>query len=620
MDFTAGCKNMKGDKQCTIKFCHKCLINRYGEKAEDMAIIDDWKCPKCRDICNCSFCRKKKGHKPTGILVHAAKATGFSSVSELLNVKGMDACQELIVKCKVAASPKKSTALIEVEEPKVGTSKKRGKENSSDGPMNSQSPISCPNDKQAKKVKQEGVKRLKERVEDDKDNGVVCSPIKHTVVIGLRRSPRKLIIPQEITKKEEVVDDKDNVRRSPRKFNAPQEVTKNDEKMSDINCGKVTKKVKKEKVQAEPKVKSGKHQKDINIDHVVVDVVLPPGSLLTNVAGIDLLPDDIGHALQFLEFCSAFREVLNIVKGQPEAVLRDIVCGRNRRGKVSSTVQFLIQLLSFILKDTDEDEDEEEESTCLSPSNGKESWIHSLKRCLSNSELELEDFPEDCLNKGCHGFEMLESSQKLKLLTFLCDESLSTKQMRTWIDEQNSKSVEKEKEAKESLNAAKEKEKQAKRKLQEKVAKAIIAKNGAPLTISEHDSIMSKIKKETELARAALMEAMDSMPKKRRRSDAVRTDAIFLDDSSRAYWRLTCFGDSNLLLQEVGSPEQIDYKDKWFSYSAEEMQVVEKYISSVRLNRHKRIKLGDQTKVKSTSEFEADSSSNDDSLPATIDN
>lgn len=56
-------------------------------------------------------------------------------------------------------------------------------------------------------------------------------------------------------------------------------------------------------------------------------------------------------------------------------------------------------------------------------------------------------------------------------------------------------------------------EKQAKRKLQEKVAKAIIAKNGAPLTISEHDSIMSKIKKETELARAALMEAMDSMPK-----------------------------------------------------------------------------------------------------------
>ncbi|KAL6961137.1 hypothetical protein U1Q18_038900 [Sarracenia purpurea var. burkii] len=28
------------------------------------------------------------GHQPTGILVHKARATGFSSVSELLHVKG----------------------------------------------------------------------------------------------------------------------------------------------------------------------------------------------------------------------------------------------------------------------------------------------------------------------------------------------------------------------------------------------------------------------------------------------------------------------------------------------------------------------------------------------------
>ncbi|XP_039161327.1 cell division cycle-associated 7-like protein [Eucalyptus grandis] len=37
LDFTAACRNMKGDKQCTIKFCHKCLLNRYGEKAADVA-------------------------------------------------------------------------------------------------------------------------------------------------------------------------------------------------------------------------------------------------------------------------------------------------------------------------------------------------------------------------------------------------------------------------------------------------------------------------------------------------------------------------------------------------------------------------------------------------------
>ena len=66
-------------------------------------------------------------------------------------------------------------------------------------------------------------------------------------------------------------------------------------------------------------------------------------------------------------------------------------------------------------------------SVTLSPSNNKDSWILSLKRCLDESELELEDFPDHILDKGSDGYEMLEPSQKLRLLTFLCDESLSTK-------------------------------------------------------------------------------------------------------------------------------------------------------------------------------------------------
>lgn len=32
------------------------------------------------------FFRKKRGHKPTGILVHTAKATGFKSVSDMLDL------------------------------------------------------------------------------------------------------------------------------------------------------------------------------------------------------------------------------------------------------------------------------------------------------------------------------------------------------------------------------------------------------------------------------------------------------------------------------------------------------------------------------------------------------
>ncbi|XP_057524440.1 uncharacterized protein LOC130804126 [Amaranthus tricolor] len=586
MDFTAGCMNMKGNKQCTIKFCHKCLLNRYGEKAEEMEALGDWNCPKCRDICNCSCCRKKKDQKPTGILSHTAKATGFSSVSELLHVKGPDVCQELIVKNK-AASSMKSTSLT--EGCAVVSPKKRGKEN-----LDSNSPASSLDGNKIKKAKKEVVKEIKEKVEVAKENGV-CSPRKNIEKISLRRSPRKFNIPQEVTKKQEVDNSQNIVKSSPRKINAPQEVHENSTK--DTKERKII-------VQAEPKVKACKMT-----DHTVVNVVLPPNNMLNNVASIDLLPEDSGHALQFLEFCSTFGEVLDIRKGQAESVLRDIVCGRKRRGKCSSAVQFLTQLLSFILKDADE----EEESVNLNPLNGKDSWINSLKRCLDESELELEDFPEHCLNKGSDGYEMLETSQKLKLLCFLCDESLSTKDMRNWIEEQNLKLIETEKEAKSSLNAAKEKEKQVKHKLQEKIAKAVIAKNGVPLTISEHDAIISKIRSETERARAELLEAMELMPKKRQRSDAVRTEPVFIDDNGRAFWRLKCYGDSDILLQDFGAPEQIDYKDKWSTFNGEDIKVVESYISSVRLNRHNRIKHLSKRKTKSYSNLDIGLSSDDDS-------
>ncbi|KAF5181604.1 Cell division cycle-associated 7-like protein [Thalictrum thalictroides] len=87
-DLVADCKSQRDEKSCTIKFCHKCLRNRYGENAEEANHLADWKCPKCRGVCNCSFCMKKKGHQPTGILVHTAKAIGFGSVLELLAVSG----------------------------------------------------------------------------------------------------------------------------------------------------------------------------------------------------------------------------------------------------------------------------------------------------------------------------------------------------------------------------------------------------------------------------------------------------------------------------------------------------------------------------------------------------
>lgn len=45
------------------------------------------------------------------------------------------------------------------------------------------------------------------------------------------------------------------------------------------------------------------------------------------------------------------------------------------------------------------------------------------------------------------------------------------------------------------------------------VAKAIIAKNGAPLSISEHDEIVCQIKSEAAQAHAEMLESMGMVPK-----------------------------------------------------------------------------------------------------------
>ncbi|XP_064601979.1 cell division cycle-associated 7-like protein isoform X2 [Liolophura sinensis] len=66
------------------QFCGPCLRNRYGEDAKQALKDPDWTCPACRGICNCSFCRKKKGRSCTGIMIHLAREQGFDNVNEYL--------------------------------------------------------------------------------------------------------------------------------------------------------------------------------------------------------------------------------------------------------------------------------------------------------------------------------------------------------------------------------------------------------------------------------------------------------------------------------------------------------------------------------------------------------
>ncbi|KAJ2442565.1 hypothetical protein GGF42_006912, partial [Coemansia sp. RSA 2424] len=60
---------------CTIMFDYKCLLIRYNEDA-DTIDHSGWTCPKCRGVCNCSFCMKKRGKRPTGQLSVFVKLNG----------------------------------------------------------------------------------------------------------------------------------------------------------------------------------------------------------------------------------------------------------------------------------------------------------------------------------------------------------------------------------------------------------------------------------------------------------------------------------------------------------------------------------------------------------------
>ncbi|XP_026204259.1 cell division cycle-associated protein 7-like isoform X3 [Anabas testudineus] len=73
------CRGIQG------QFCGPCLRNRYGEDVKEALLNPEWKCPPCRGICNCSFCRQREGRCPTGILFPLAQYHGFSDVHSYLS-------------------------------------------------------------------------------------------------------------------------------------------------------------------------------------------------------------------------------------------------------------------------------------------------------------------------------------------------------------------------------------------------------------------------------------------------------------------------------------------------------------------------------------------------------
>merc|ERR1711963_873973 len=80
------------------QFCGRCLEIRYGEDVREALLNPTWACPPCRNFCNCSICRNRKGKGATGILIQIAQSKGYDNVADYLKAlqtkKGTDEFDE----------------------------------------------------------------------------------------------------------------------------------------------------------------------------------------------------------------------------------------------------------------------------------------------------------------------------------------------------------------------------------------------------------------------------------------------------------------------------------------------------------------------------------------------
>ncbi|KAJ4884034.1 Zinc-finger domain of monoamine-oxidase A repressor R1 protein [Raphanus sativus] len=576
LDIVASCKAIKKEKQCAISYCHKCLLNRYGEKAEEVGALADWRCPKCRGICNCSLCRKKRGQSPTGILTHIAKASGLSSVSKLLEVEGDDKFS--YQKKKPKLENVSSGDVIAKDSNKAAGKIKNGFPKAKLEDAFVEDVVAKENNKATGKIKKVSNKTKtgfpKAKLEDASVEDVVAKEnSKATGKIKKVSNKTKTGFPKAKPEDASTEDVAKENKKVAGKIKKALNKTKNGFPKAEPEDASVAD-VAKENNKAAGKIKKAKVTNKVKEEEIQIEAKLPNGISLTNVSGIDIPIEETGNVLQFLEFCSAFGKALDLKQGHAKSIVAAIFgSGRNtRRQQYCSVIPMMIQLMQLISHDRD---------MSLSLSATDSTWFSSLGECLLQSGVLSDVFRPETFKSGVSEYKKMDASTRLKLLNFLCDESLCTLKMRNFIEDKSKESETKEREAKEKAAAAKEKEKQQRQKIQGDLIKAHMEKNGAPLSIEEHHKVLAQIKAEAKEAHGEMLKATS---RKRQRCDAVRTDPILLNDDGLALWKLKCFEEEpKFLLQDLGTFDDLSPDEKWLAFKPEQKQEIEKYISSNRM-------------------------------------
>ncbi|KAH9555200.1 hypothetical protein CY35_08G102700 [Sphagnum magellanicum] len=554
LEFMAVCRS----KNCTQKFCPKCLINRYGEMVGDSASNESWCCPRCRGNCNCSICMKKQGRSPTGILAHTAKAIGYGSVAEL--VEQHPCAQD-------NSGPPIQRAMAKSEYNGVTVShfaqsiEARARNGMGEGTgMRHEAQLA------SNGLASPGVK------DAIKDAVGVQTP----AVEGTNNGPIQ------------------NMRMPRRARWVPGGL------LASVNEVVVP-------VAPPPIYQRVEVQKELAVEE---EIVLPTGSLLITVGGIDIAQNAVGPALQLLEFCCAFSKPLGIKKGAAVKILQEIVKGCNmKRGSQSQVIQFQVRLLTLILAESDEP------CNIAYSLTSKNSWLESLKKYLQRkdeflskeckpkntddqtqghhtSRLLFEDGLDSiitALERGVEGYVDLQVNEKLQLLNILCNDSLSTSITRDYIESVIAETEEQHKNHREEARALRKEAKAVRETRKEAHLKSLLAtgKHLGPLSQEEQLACLADLRAEA----AKLSEAADSKSLSRKdaqRVDAIRTDAIHWDDGARAVWKLQGVDNrSSVVLQDISNIEGSQV-EKWSVYSQDEEKVLEAYIAQKKRKRYTR--------------------------------
>uniref|UniRef100_A0A7I4CV13 DDT domain-containing protein n=1 Tax=Physcomitrium patens TaxID=3218 RepID=A0A7I4CV13_PHYPA len=338
------------------------------------------------------------------------------------------------------------------------------------------------------------------------------------------------------------------------------------------------------------------------------EALLPEGTPLLSVSGVELPESAVGPALEFLEFCSAFYKPLGMKKSEAEKSLHEVVKGCNlKKGSQCQVVQVFVRLLSVVLYGTDE------ECNVASGYKSKNSWLEVLKKYLykkshpdpkglqsrnaegeeikvketEGEESEVKDAEAVCsfkpsptlshsvaspsnstlspiqesvhkfaaaLESGADGFESLSIEEKLQLLNLLCNDVLGTAVLRGHIERVMFEYNETRKEEKEKSKSAKKKVK------------------------LDLENLKESLLTETSISKGPGTEAL--------RSDAVKTEPVVWD-GPRAVWKLKGGNDrTDVTLQVIADIEGIP-KEKWTVYSEADKEVLAVYLNQKKNGRRR---------------------------------